>query len=152
MDVPIHGHCPPELATVREALRGRTGGSDVRASVTRVVQLLDAAEQRSAWLPVWQRWWANFNATVDVTPLLADHGFAPRTAFLSELGHRLRRKLLPATPETTDIGPLFDLLFPYPFDGLWLRALDADTLARIEAIDARPALRAAAKPMAMSSG
>ena len=68
---------------------------------------------------------------MDVTPLLADHGFAPRTAFLSELGHRLRRKLLPYTPETTDIGPLFDLLFPNPLDAAWLRALDSDTLARI---------------------
>lgn len=117
------------LMAVLDWVRGDR--SDVRASVWRVGQLLDAAEQRTEWLPRWQRWWADFHAGVDITPLLADHGFAPRTAFLSELGHRLRRKLLPSTPETTDIGPLFDLLFPYPFDVLWLRALDTDTLARI---------------------
>ena len=117
------------LMAVLDWVRGDR--DDAQASVRRVAQLLDAAEQRTEWLPRWQRWWATFHHTVDVTPLLADHGFAPRTAFLSELGHRLRRKLLPSTPETTDIGPLFDLLFPYPFDVTWLRALDGDTLARI---------------------
>lgn len=117
------------LMAVLDWVRGDR--QDAQASVRRVVQLLDAAEQRTEWWPRWQRWWATFHHTVDVTPLLADHGFAPRTAFLSELGHRLRRKLLPTTPETTDIGPLFDLLFPYPFDVTWLRALDGDTLARI---------------------
>ena len=117
------------LMAVLDWVRGDR--SDALACTRRVTQLLDAAEQRPEWLPRWQRWWSTFHHTVDVTPLLADHGFAPRTAFLSELGHRLRRKLLPTTPETTDIGPLFDLLFPYPFDVTWLRALDDDTLARI---------------------
>jgi site-specific recombinase len=117
------------LMSVLDWVRGDRSSPHVSAQ--RVMLLLDAAEQRTEWLPRWQRWWAGFHDTVDVTPLLADHGFAPRTAFLSELGHRLRRKLLPATPETTDIGPLFDLLFPYPFDVQWLRALDSDTLARI---------------------
>ena len=117
------------LMSVMDWVRGDRSSPHVSAQ--RVMLLLDAAEQRTEWLPRWQRWWTGFHATVDVTPLLADHGFAPRTAFLSELGHRLRRKLLPATPETTDIGPLFDLLFPYPFDVQWLRALDGDTLARI---------------------
>ena len=66
----------------------RGDGRDLGASVLRVRQLLDAAEQRPEWLPQWQRWWVGFHASVDVTPLLADHGFAPRTAFLSELGHQ----------------------------------------------------------------
>lgn len=125
------------LMAVLDWVRGDR--SDARASARRVSQLLDAIEQRTEWLPRWQRWWAGFHDTVDVTPLLADHGFAPRTAFLSELGHRLRRKLLPSTPETTDIGPLFDLLFPYPFDVTWLRALDGDTLARIARLFELPA-------------
>ena len=63
-----------------------------------------------------------------LTPLLADFGFAPRTAFLSEFGHRLRRKLLPGTPETTDLTELFGLLLPTRFDARWIQALDTDTL------------------------
>jgi site-specific recombinase len=69
---------------------------------------------------------------VDVAPLLADHGFAPRTAFLSEFGHRVRKKLLPGTPETTDLGALFDLLLPTAADVHWLRALDTTTLRRLK--------------------
>ena len=130
------------LMAVLDWVRGDR--SDAQASVRRVIELLDAAEQRQQWQPGWQRWWRDFHATVDVTPLLADHGFAPRTAFLSELGHRLRRKLLPSTPETTDIGSLFDLLFPYPFDVSWLRALDSDTLARIARLLTQPSASPAA--------
>jgi hypothetical protein len=59
--------------------------------------LLDAIQLRPAWQAEWRLWWALFLRSVDVTSLLADHGFAPRSAFLSELGHRLR-KLLPRHP------------------------------------------------------
>ena len=65
-----------------------------------------------------------------VVHLLADHGFAPRTAFVSELGERLRRRLLPGTPETTEAGALFDLVFDQAVDARWLKALDPALLAR----------------------
>jgi len=81
-----------------------------------------------AWPGRWRQWWIAFTSDVDVAPFLADHGFAPRTSFLSELGHRLRRKLLPGTPETTDLADLFDLLLPSSFDRRWLLALDTATL------------------------
>jgi site-specific recombinase len=100
--------------------------------VARVNLLLDTVQARPDWLARWQRWWRTFITTVDATPLLADHGFAPRTAFLSELGQRLRRKVLPGTPETTDLGELFDLLLLSGFDAQWLRALDASTLQRLQ--------------------
>jgi site-specific recombinase len=60
--------------------------------------------------------------------LLADHGFAPRAAFLNELGERLRRRLLPASPDTDDLGTLFELLFEPGPDGHWLQALDDEAL------------------------
>jgi site-specific recombinase len=68
---------------------------------------------------------------LDATGLLADFGFAPRNAFLAELSERLRLKLLPATPDTADLGELFPLLFTDGSDALWLEALDARTLARL---------------------
>ena len=104
---------------------------DVEASVARLRSLLDAAEVRPDWLKLWHHWWANFLAGTDATPLLADLGFAPRSAFFSELANRLRRKLLPVTPETSNLGELFSLLFPHEFDAKWLRALDEDTLRRL---------------------
>jgi hypothetical protein len=57
-----------------------------------------------------------FTQTVDLTTLLADYGFAPRTAFVSELSERLRRKILPGTPETTDASDLFRMVLPGVFD------------------------------------
>ena len=68
---------------------------------------------------------------LDATGLLADFGFAPRNAFLGELSERLRLKLLPATPDTADLGELFPLLFTALADADWLEALDARTLARL---------------------
>ena len=96
------------LIEVLQWVRGTDG--DARASVARLQLLLDTAEAHPDWLRRWRAWWCRFTDTVDLAPLLADHGFAPRTAFLSEFGHRMRKKLLPGTPETTDLGALFDLL------------------------------------------
>jgi site-specific recombinase len=112
----------------------RGDATDPQASVARVRLLLDAAQARPEWRARWQRWWALFVQTVDLTPLLADFGFAPRTAFLSEFGHRLRRKLLPGTPETTDLAELFGLLLPSRFDARWIQALDTDTLRRLRSL------------------
>ncbi len=102
-----------------------------QAAVARVRMLLDIAEPRPDWLGLWHQWWARFLSEVDATPLLADLGFATRSAFLAELSDRLRRKLIPPTPETTDLRELFPLLFPSEFDARWLRALDKPTLERL---------------------
>ena len=118
------------LISLLQWVRGDT--QEVTAAVARVRLLLDAVQLRPDWRAQWRRWWYIFTSTVDLTPLLADHGFAPRTAFLSELGRRLRTRWLPRTPETTDLGELFDLLLSSPLDAQWLRALDADTLARLQ--------------------
>ena len=79
-------------------------------------------------------WWHTLLQTVDITTLLADFGFAPRTAFVSELTERLRRKMLPGTPETIDASELFALVAPTRFDAQWMSALDeaqVDQLARL---------------------
>ena len=120
------------LIEVLQWVRGTDG--DARASVARLQVLLDTAQARPGWVRRWRAWWRRFTDTVDLAPLLADHGFAPRTAFLSEFGHRVRKKLLPGTPETTDLGALFDLLLPTSGDVRWLRALDSQTLHRLHAL------------------
>ena len=68
-------------------------------------------------------WWQTLTHTVDVTTLLADFGFAPRTAFVSELAERLRRKILPGTPQTIDGAELFQLVAPTRFDARWMSAV-----------------------------
>ena len=83
-----------------------------------------------------QRFWAE----IDITALLADFGFAPRTGLWGETGRRLRRRLLPMTPDTTDLGDLFALLFPDIDDAAWMTSIDAATLVRLrDLLDAAPA-------------
>ncbi|WP_027994501.1 site-specific recombinase [Simplicispira psychrophila] len=112
----------------------RGGGDSVPASVARVQQLLEAVEADPETRQRLQDWWAALVNTVDITPLLADFGFAPRTGLFSELTERLRRKLLPSTPETLEASELFTLALPYAFDAQWLIALPEDLLHRWVAV------------------
>lgn len=126
----------------------RGDAQDPQASVARVRLFLDAVQARPEWLVEWCVWWQTFVGSVDATPLLADYGFAPRTAFLSELGHRLRRKVLPGTPETADLAELFGLLLPTRFDVLWIKALDTATLERLRHLLITPVETAQTRPQA----
>jgi site-specific recombinase len=72
-----------------------------------------------------------FLREVDSAALLADFGFAPRAGLWAELGRRLRARILPLTPATTDLGELFGLLFPPGNDAAWLTHLDPETEARL---------------------
>jgi site-specific recombinase len=111
-----------------------------QAAMGRVQLLLDAIEARPELRERLRAWWRAFTQSVDLTTLLADYGFAPRTAFASELGERLRRKILPGTPETTDASDLFRMVLPGVFDAGWIALLDEAQLARIGALLADAAL------------
>ena len=72
-----------------------------------------------------------FLRETDSAGLLADFGFAPRNGLWAEFGRRVRGRVLPLTPATTDLGELFGLLFPSGTDARWLTHLDDETLARL---------------------
>ena len=106
-------------------------GSSPQAAASRVQLLLDAVDARAQLQERVREWWQVLAETVDATALLADFGFAPRMAFISEFNERLRQKILPATPETTDSAELFSLAMPGARDAAWVSALDAGTLQRL---------------------
>ena len=125
------------LIDVARWLRGDAGQPQgPRGPLGRLELLLDAIDSRPGLQARAHDWWCTFVRHVDLTTLLADHGFAPRTAFLSELSDRLRRKLLPGTPETRDASALFRMVLPTPFDAGWIALLDAPVLARLSALTA----------------
>lgn len=99
-----------------------------RDAAERMGLFVDALLARSEMTHAWRVYWHSFIAETDATPLLADLGFAPRTSFISDMGQRLRMKLLPPTPDTSDLGELFLFLQPEHFDVQWLHALDEHTL------------------------
>ena len=116
----------------------RGDDEDIQKAVGRVRQLLSTVQPMTEWRLRWREWWLRFVTDIDVTPLLADAGFAPRNAFVSEMAHRLRKKIIPATPETTDLGELFVLLFPTLFDAQWIKALDEKTLQQLGTVLLQP--------------
>jgi site-specific recombinase len=101
---------------------------------------MQAVEARPELVLRVQRWWDVLLESLDITTLLADFGFAPRSAFTSEVAERLRRKLLPGTPETIDAAELFTLLLPTRFDAQWLNALSEAQIDRLTGLlSGRPA-------------
>ncbi|MDY0107099.1 MAG: recombinase, partial [Giesbergeria sp.] len=106
----------------------------VPAALGRVQLFLDAVEARPELQERLRAWWATLADTVDMTPLLADFGFAPRTALVSEVAERMRSKLLPRSPETIDASELFSLALPSAFDAQWLGALPEADLHRLVAL------------------
>ena len=112
----------------------RGPGQSVPASTERVALFLDAVQARPDLQAHLQQWWTVLNDTVDITPLLADFVCAPRTGLASELAARLKRKLLPGSPDTIDASELFMLALPSGFDAQWLMALTPELLARLLAL------------------
>ena len=109
----------------------RGDGTSTQASVDRVQHFIDAVQRQPDVQARLQAWWETLVQTLDITTLLADFGFAPRTAFMSELAERLRRKLLPGTPETVDAAELFPLVAPVRSDTQWLTALEDAQLEQL---------------------
>ncbi|XAH23161.1 site-specific recombinase [Xylophilus sp. GW821-FHT01B05] len=126
------------LIELTDWIRGK--GATPQAAVSRVQLLLDAVDARPEIQQRLREWWAVLAQSVDVTTLLADFGFAPRSAFVSELGERMRRKLLPASPETLDASELFTLALPRAFDAQWITALDASQRRRLATLLSTPAV------------
>jgi len=115
--------------------------------VLRLRHLLNVLERHPGHQAQVQALVSLFLREVDVSTLLADFGFAPRMDFVGELGQRLRLRLLPATPDTTDLAELFNLLFPEASDAHWLDALDDDLISRLATLFAPEAPRDGAGPV-----
>lgn len=106
----------------------RGDGHTVSAARDRLQLLIHSLQADADAQARLQAWWAQLVDSVDMTTLLADFGFAPRTAFLSEFSARLRSKLMPTTPETIDASELFALALHKPFDAQWLTSLGEEPL------------------------
>lgn len=109
----------------------RGDGKNPHKSVKRVIVIIDLFDSNSELELRFKAWWSLLANTIDITTLLADFGFAPRTAFLSELGDLVRRKFLPMTPETSDAAEIFELAFDLNTDAEWISALDENTTLRL---------------------
>ena len=120
------------LIQLFEWLRG--DASSPEATISRLQTFIVAVKAQPELEVRLKAWWQTLLQTVDVTTLLADFGFAPRTAFVSALAERLRRKMLPGTPETIDAAELFPLVAPSRFDAQWLAAISEAQIDQLVAL------------------
>ena len=120
------------LIELFEWLRG--DASSVESTLARLQTFISVVHAQPETRIRLQTWWQMLLGTVDITTLLADFGFAPRTAFFSELARRLRRKILPGTPETTDAAELFALVAHTRFDAQWLSAIPDAQIEQLTAL------------------
>ena len=112
----------------------RAAEPSVEVALGRVEAFVTAIEADASARARLHAWWLNFIDHVDITTLLADFGFAPRTAMITEVSDRIRNKLLPGTPETIDASELFSIAMPSEFDARWLTALPEPLLQRLAAL------------------
>jgi site-specific recombinase len=107
----------------------------------RIEFFLDTIDSNHTYQQSIKKYWSALADSVDFSALLADFGFAPRAAFFSALAARVRRKIVPKTPETNNAAELFELVFHEPSDTRWLADLDQKTLARIGCLLSVPSRR-----------
>lgn len=121
------------LIALVDALRpADTAAGDTATPLARLGHLLDLLDADPLLARRCRVLLRSVFATADAGTLLADFGFSPRSGFGAELIDRLRLLTLPGTPDTGDLGQLFQMVFHDPRDADWLDAIDAPTLARIE--------------------
>lgn len=75
----------------------------------------------------------------EVPALFADLGFGVRRDLWGDLADRVRQRVLPGTPDTSDLAQLFSLFFTEASDAEWLREIDDETLQRLAALFEVPA-------------
>jgi len=80
--------------------------------------------------------------------LLAEYGLTRQRSLLRELRRRAALRWLPGTPDTDQLGELFELAFR-PSDAAWLAALDKPLQARLAALLAFPARAQALDALAL---
>jgi site-specific recombinase len=117
------------LAWLRKPVR-RGARLDPALPLSRCQALLAALEHDPLLRERVRAQLAAIGESVDAASLLADHGFAAQHALGSEVARRLGQRWLPGTPDTDDLGELFELLFRGD-DGQWLAALDTRQLQQL---------------------
>jgi site-specific recombinase len=119
------------------ALPGATTEGRTPLPLLRLRHLLNVLDQQPALREQVQGLLAAFWREVDAAALFADFGFGTRLSLGSDLAARLRRRVLPGTPQTADLAQLFQLLFE-PEDADWLAQIDDTLLSRCSALLATP--------------
>jgi site-specific recombinase len=96
----------------------------------RLRRFLDVLERNPPWKLAVARTLRSIISETQAVALFSETGLPRQFGLLAEIGRRLARQYLPPHPGSAELGVLFDRLFPYPNDDLWIENLQEATLER----------------------
>jgi len=100
----------------------------------RLRRFLDMLEQNPEWKLGVARTLRSIIRETQAVALFSETGLPRQFGLLTEIGERLSRRCLPREPGSAELGVLFDRLFPYRNDDLWIENLHEATLERFGAL------------------
>jgi site-specific recombinase len=96
----------------------------------RLRRFLDVLDRNPDWKLAVARTLRSIIRETQAVALFSETGLPRQFGLLTEIGERLARQFLPAQPGSAELGVLFDRLFPYPNDDLWIENLHEAALER----------------------
>jgi site-specific recombinase len=100
----------------------------------RLRRLLDVLERNPEWKLAVARTLRSIIRETRAVSLFSETGLPRQSGLLTEMSERLARKFLPAQPGSAELGPLFERLFPFAGDDVWIENLDEAALERFGAL------------------
>ncbi len=104
---------------------------ELNVQAGRLRRFLDVLDRNPEWKQSVARTLRSIIQETSALELFTETGLPRQFGMVQEIGERLARKILPP-PGSTELGVIFDRLFPYPRDDAWLETLDEATLRRFQ--------------------
>ena len=96
----------------------------------RLRRFLDVLERNPQWKLAVAKTLRSIIRETRAVALFSETGLPRQSGLLTEISERLTRKFLPPQPGSAELGVLFERLFPFRNDDLWIEKLDEETLER----------------------
>jgi site-specific recombinase len=100
----------------------------------RLRRFLDVLDRNPEWKLTVARTLRSIIRETRAAALFSETGLPHQSGLLTEINERLTRKFLPAQPGSAELGVLFERLFPYRNDDVWIGQLDEPMLERFGAL------------------
>jgi len=113
---------------------GETAPANISVQSGRLRRLLDVLDRNPEWKLAVARTLRSIIRQTRAVALFSETGLPRQSGLLTEISERLARKFLPPPPGSAELGVLFDRLFPYRNDDVWIENLDETTLQRFGAL------------------
>jgi site-specific recombinase len=105
--------------------------TEIQIQTGRLRRFFDVLDRNPEWKRSVAQTLRSIIRDTSALELFTETGLPRQFGMVQEIGERLARKLLPP-PGSTELGVLFDRLFPHAHDDEWLEKLDDATLRRFQ--------------------